>query len=183
MRKTYRPIIKKETQKTFRTNEKITVPEVRLIDEHGKEIGVMPTKEALQLAKDQELDLIEVSPVAKPPVVKLIDYGKFRYLQEKLAHKQKTKQKKTELKVIRLSMRIGKHDLDFRQNQSQKFLESNNKLKLEMVLKGRENRHKDLAQENINKFIEELNEKIPTTVEQPLTRQGNRFTVILTKKV
>jgi translation initiation factor IF-3 len=151
-----------------------------LIDENNKQIGMINTGEALRMAEERGFDLVEVSPKANPPVCKLLDYGAYQYRLEKVERKQKAKQKIIEVKGIRLSFKIGAHDLEIRKNQALKFIEKGDKVKLEMILRGREMAHQDMAREIISKFIESLGEKI--IIEQPLTRQGNRFSVVLDKK-
>ena len=176
---------KPKPEKRFRVNQQIRIPEVFLIDENGENIGVMPTQKALSMAQEAEMDLVEVNPTARPSVAKIMDYGQFKYEKDKIAHKQKAKQRKTETKGIRLSVRISQHDFDFRLNQAKKFLEKGNKLKIEVTLKGRERQHPERARETINKFIEELkqSEKLNINIEQDLTRQGGRFSIVLVNKV
>ena len=175
---------KPKQEKRFRVNDQIRIPEVFLIDESGERLGVMPTTKAISMARDAEMDLVEVDPSAKPSVVKIMDYGQFKYERDKQAHKQRAQQKKVETKGIRLSVRISKHDFDFRFEQAKKFLEKGNKLKVELGLKGRERQHLNKAVEVINGFVGEL-EKIDgfnIIREQDLTRQGGRFTIVLVNK-
>ena len=177
-----RKFFKKIEKKRYRTNEWIRAPKVRLIDETGQNLGVLDTAEALRQARQKGLDLIEVSPVAQPPVVKIINYNKFKYQEEKERRKLKAKQKKVEIKGIRLSLRISKHDMEIRKNQSKKFLEEGDKVKIEMMLKGRESRHKDLARKIINEFTENLNKEIEIITEQPLNILGGKLSIIIAKK-
>lgn len=165
-------------------NERIRVPEVFVIDENGESIGVMPTPVAIAKAREAELDLVEVNPKAVPPIAKIMNLGQFKYEQEKRAHKQKTQQKKVDTKGIRLSVRIGEHDFNFRLAQAKKFLEDGDKLKLEVVLKGREKQHPQVASDLVKEFVEKLQEKEGLTLikEQDLTFQGGRFTIILVNK-
>lgn len=175
---------KPKQEKRFRVNDQIKIPEVFLIDETGERLGVVPTAKALSMAQAAEMDLVEVDPSAKPSVVKIMDYGQFKYERDKLAHKQRLQQKKVETKGIRLSARISKHDFDFRFEQAKKFLEKGNKLKVELSLKGRERQHLNKAVEVISGFVKEL-EKIDDfniIREQDLTRQGGRFTIVLVNK-
>lgn len=151
-----------------------------VIDENGTKLGVFSREEALNLALEKGLDLIEVSPQAKPPVAKIIDFGKLQYRQEKAARKMKAKQKKIEIKGIRLTLKIGKHDLEIKTKQALKFLDQGHKIKVEMILRGRERAHLDLAREIIQNFEQGLGERI--IKEQPLTKQGGRLTSILTQK-
>lgn len=184
MRRKFRRPKPKPKLELYRTNEKILSPEVRVITENGDMLGVMPTTEALAKAQEMEMDLVEVSPKAQPPVVKIADYGKMKYKAEKLASKQKVKQKKTEVKDIRLSLRISPHDLDMRYTQGLKFLQKGNKLKIEIILRGREKQLKDKAREIMDNFVRRLEqeESIDVTVEQPLTRQANGFNMTLANK-
>jgi len=183
MRRTWRKA-KPKPEKRFRTNLGIRVPDVFLIDENGERKGEMPTNKALTLAREANLDLVEVNPTAKPPVVKIMDYGQFNYEKEKKAHKQKVQQKKVDTKGIRLSVRISKHDFEFRLAQAKKFLSKGHKLKLELVLRGREKQHPDKARETIYNFVAELeNDDVLNIIkEQDLTRQGSGFIMILVNK-
>ena len=136
------------------------------------------------MAREAELDLIEVNPKASPPVVKIMDFGKFKYERDKKEHKQKVQQKKIDIKGIRLSVRISKHDFDFRFDQAKKFLERGDKLKIELPLRGRERQHLDKAREVIISFVSALEktEGFNLLREQNLTRQGNGFNIILINK-
>lgn len=171
-------------KKFFKANKDIHSAQVFLIDENGDNFGIIDTAEALTRASDLDMDLVEVNPKADPPVAKIMDMGQFRYEMEKKAHKQKVQQKKVETKNIRLSVRISEHDFDFRLNQAEKFLSKDNKLKLEISLKGREKQYPEKAAEIINDFVAKLkllpNLKIES--EQALTKQGGRFTILLINK-
>jgi translation initiation factor IF-3 len=167
-----------------RANERIGVPEVFLIDENGEATGRMSTFAALQKARAVEMDLVEVNPKANPPIAKIMDLGQFKYEQEKKAHKQKVQQKKVDIKSIRLSVRISEHDSQIRLEQSKKFLEKGDKLRVELVLKGREKQHPDKAAETILQFVQELEKTEGFNIirEQDLTKQGGRFTILLINK-
>ena len=171
-------------KKRFRVNQQIRESEVFLIDENGQSIGVMPTAKALAMALEAGLDVVEVNPKVQPPVVKIIDYGQFKYKKEKEAQKQKVKQKKVEIKGLRLSVRIGQHDFDLRVEQAKKFLARGDKLKLELILKGRERQHPEKAEEMMKKFYYLLKETpgLNMEIEQGLTKQGGRFNIILINK-
>lgn len=168
----------------FRSNAQIRVPEVSVINEDGEQIGTIDTAVALQMAVDAGLDLVEVNPKANPPVVKIMDFGQFRYEREKKAHKQKLQQKKVETKNIRLSVRISEHDFNFRLDQAEKFLSKDNKLKVEIMMRGREKQYPQKAVESINRFVDALKarEGLTVEVEQALTRQEGRFNIILFNK-
>jgi translation initiation factor IF-3 len=162
-------------QKT-RTNNQIRVPEVRVIDEDGSQLGVMATSEALALAQERGLDLVEVSPQAKPPVTKLVNYDKLRYHQKKLEQQQKKKLKRVELKIIRLSVRIGEHDMQVKARQTEKFLAEGHKVKVDLMLRGREQAFADLGFQSIRKFLT----FVPNhEVEVPESRQGKFLSVII----
>ncbi len=180
MRKNYRKSRIDEVKKNYKTNEAISAPEVRLIDEEGGHKGVVSLEEALTLARTMELDLVEIEPTAKPPVCKIIDFGRLRYAQEKELKKQRARQKKVETKGIRLSLRIGQHDLEVRIAQSAKFLEQNDKVRLEVVLRGRERQRGDMAREIIQNFIKELEGKgFALAIESPITLQGGKMSTVL----
>jgi len=130
------------------------------------------------MAETADLDLVEVSPLAKPPVAKILDFNQFKYQHEKEVQKAKVKQKKQETKGIRLSFRISGHDIELRVNQAIKFLEDNHKIRVELLLRGREHQHKDKAAEVIDQFIAKLREKFIISIEQPLQRQGGKLSLI-----
>lgn len=164
------------------TNEQIRAPEVRVIDENGQNLGVMATSAAVQIARERGFDLVEVFPKAEPPIAKILDHGKFLYQKDKEARKQKAKARKIEIKGVRLSLRISQHDRDFRLNQAKEFLESGDKVKIEIILKGRERQYANTAREIANQFITALNNLVPIKIEQPLSFQGGRLSVTAGKK-
>lgn len=181
MRKNYRRAAPQPQTKSYRTNRAITAPEVRLLDENDEHVGVVPLEEALKRAAASELDLIEIEPKANPPVCRIMDHGRLKYTLEKEMRKAKARQKKVEVKGIRLSLRIGAHDRDVRIAQSKKFLEQNDKVKIEMSLRGRERAHGDLAREIIAQFIALIKEQVEGTiiVESPISVQGGRLNTII----
>ena len=180
MQRRYRkPKPKKDLIKKFRSNENIKAPQVFLIDQNDNKLGIMPTEEALTKAREIELDLVEVAPKAEPPVAKIMDYGQYKYETEKKVRKAKAHQKTAELKSIRLSFRIKGKDLETKANQAIKFLEEGNKVKIDIILKGREKAHKPIAIENMQKFIENLN--INLKIVQPITSQGGQISTTITK--
>ena|SRR3989344_2635578 len=168
-------------QPRFRFNDGIRVPEVRVVDEHGVNVGVLPTAQAIALARERELDLVEVSPLANPPVCKILDYNKLKYEEGKERKREKAKQKKIEIKGIRLSLRISKHDTETRMTQAQEFLGNNDKVRIEMILRGRERQHKDLAEKIIQDFITAVHQTIPVKVEQGISAQGGKLSTIIAK--
>ncbi len=142
----------------------------------------MDTTAAMAMAQDQGLDLIEVNPLANPPVVKIVDYSKLKYQEEKERRKERAKQHKIEIKGIRLSLRISEHDRDVRVHQAEKFLGQNDKVRIELILRGRERQHTALAKEIIEEFIQKVAVIIPVTVEQVVTIQGGKLSAVIAKK-
>ncbi len=140
-------------------------------------VGIMKIEEALALAKEKEVDLVEISPQAKPPVVKLLNFDKYRYQQEKLAQDAKKKAKKVTVKGIRLSVRIGEHDLNFKAKQTIQFVGEGNKVKVDVVMRGREQAHPELAFELIKKFQSLIS--VPFITESGPSRMGNTVSIIV----
>ena len=176
--------VERKEEPTFRSNTQIRVPEVFVIDEANEALGIMTIEEALAKAQEADLDLVEVNPKANPPVVKIVNLGQLKYEKEKQAHKQKMQQKKVEMKNIRLTFRISEHDQEMRLLQAEKFLAKDNKIKIELILRGRERQYPAKAAEIIRGFATKLQAKpeLAIEVEQPLTNQGGRFTIILINK-
>ncbi|MBU1037054.1 translation initiation factor IF-3 [Patescibacteria group bacterium] len=167
---------KKNKKKFFFVNERIRVPQVIVIDENNQPLGNMATEKALILAQEKGLDLVEVNPKADPPVCKILDYGQFQYQQSRKAQQQKAHTKKIEIKCLRLSYKIDKHDLEFRKNQALKFLAKGDKVKIETILRGRERQYLRLAMEKMDDFVKSLGEDI--TIEQPIKKQGNQISTL-----
>lgn len=160
-----------------RANNKIRAKEVRLIGSDGKQIGVVSIKEALKKAEEKKLDLIQVTSKANPPVCKIADYGKHLYdLQKK-----EKKQKPSELKIVKLSYNMSEHDMGVRMKRAVKFLEEGDKVKIVMMLRGRENRLTDFARKKTNKFLDELNEKVSIKKEGRLKRGHGGLAIIVIK--
>lgn len=176
----YRKFKKPEPPRN-RVNDQITVPEVRLIDENGTHIGVVPFAQAGEMAKERGLDLVEIDPKPVPPIIKMVDYGQFKYEKEKESRKQKAHAKTVEVKGVRLSVRIGEHDRDIRRKQAIGFLEDGDKVQVEIVLRGREKQHADLAARVMHTFFESLNQAIPSKIEQPISKQGGRMTLLVAR--
>ena len=166
----------------YRKNEGIRVPEVRVLGVEGENLGVMPTRDAIELARKDDMDLVEINPKGEPPVCKIIDFTHFKYQKEKEARKQKAKSHESEIKGIRLSVRISDHDLEIRVDQAEKFLGRGDKVKVEITLRGRENAKPSLAFDVIHKFKALLSTKVEVKEEQELSKQGNKVTVTYCKK-
>ena len=137
----------------IKVNEKITAPELRVIDEAGANVGVLPLAEALKIAKERGLDLIEIAPTAKPPVAKIMSYDKYRYQETKKLKKQRAQQKIQELKMVRLSARAAEHDLQVKANKANEFLNDGHIVEIQLVLRGREKANKDWARQRLLEFI------------------------------
>lgn len=170
--------------KGFRANRQITASVVFLIDENGENIGSTPLDEALAIAEAAGLDLVEVNPKDVLPICKVMDFGQFKYERDKKNQKQKAHAKKADTKGIRLSVRIGAHDLQVRLNQANGFLLKGDKVKIEIRLKGRERQHPDVARKVINEFFGQI-QNLPdlnVVVEEPLTNQGASFSMLIANK-
>ncbi|MFH2062532.1 MAG: translation initiation factor IF-3 [bacterium] len=166
----------------YPVNERIREPELRVIvEDTGEHLGVMKTPDALVEAKERKLDLVVVQPKSEPPVAKIIDFGRYKYEKEKETRKQKANAKTVEVKGVRLSPRIGDHDLGVRKEQAKKFMDKGDKVKVEIILRGREKRHGDVAAQVIQRFVTELNAEVPIKIEQPVLRQGGQLTSIVSK--
>lgn len=177
-----RRVPQKPTGPQYRANQFITAPEVRVIDEEGKFLGVLKIDEAIAIAQEREYDLVEVSPKENPPVCKLLDFGAFKYQKDKEQRQQKAHAKKVEVKGIRLSVKMGSHDLDVRREQALTFLEEGQKLKIEIILRGREKAHGELAIKRIQEFISELGAKYTLYTEQEVKQQGGNVSAIVGRK-
>ena len=141
-----------------RTNEKIRATQVRVINSDGKNLGTLSTQEAINIAKQKGLDLIEISPNANPPVCKIIDIGKYKYDLQKKANKAKKKQKTVDLKEIKLRPVTGIHDYNFKIKNAQKFLSKGDKVKFTVLFKGREMQHTHLGHELMQRIINDTND-------------------------
>ena len=135
-------------------NEEINLPKVRLIGQNNEQLGIMSSKEALNLASEQNLDLVLMSPNAEPPVCKIIDYGKFKFDQAKKLKEQRKAQKIVDIKEIQLSMTIEKHDIDVKAKHAQKFLQHGDKVKVTIRMKGRQQARPEIGIEVMNTFFE-----------------------------
>lgn len=131
--------------KRFRINQFIRVPEVRLIDSDGEQIGIVKTSDALSMAQEKDLDLVEISPQANPPVCKIINFSKYKYELEKKEKEARKKQKTSQVKEVRIRPRIGEHDLNVKIKRAREFIEDGNKVQLTAMFSGREMQHKDLG--------------------------------------
>lgn len=168
---------RQETQRKHKINEEIGAPEVRVLDSTGAPLGILPRREALRIATERELDLVEIAPQANPPVCKIIDYGKFVYEQQKREKQQKKTQTQTTLKEVRFKAGTDTHDFDFKTRHAREFLEDGHKVKATVMFKGREILHKELGEVLLQKFIDALADV--SKVDQPMRMEGRFLGVML----
>ncbi len=161
----------------MRTNDKIKAETVRVVDEAGEQLGILSRDDALLKAKETNLDLVEVAPNAVPPVCRIINYGKFVYKQKKKSHQ---KQHSTQLKEIRIRPKTGEHDLQVKINQAKKFIMKKDRVVVNMLFKGREMAHVDVAREILNRFSEEMEEV--AKVERSSGMVGKKLGITLSPK-
>ena len=158
-------------------NEEITVAPVRLVGEDGEQLGIVPIDQARNLSIDKDLDLVMIAPKAEPPVCRIMDYGKFRYEQEKREKEAKKKQQVIETKEIQLSCNIGDHDFQTKLNHAFRFLKEGNKVKVCVRFKGREMRHTELGMDIIMKFAEAASEY--AQIDKKPVLEGRNLTMFL----
>ncbi len=142
--------------KDISVNEKIRVREVRLIDENGEQLGIVPTVDALRMAREKELDLVEVSGKSAPPVCKIMDYGKYKYQLAKKAQEAKKKQTVIQIKEMKIGLKIEEHDFQFKMKHLREFLEEGHKLKIIIMFRGREILHVDMGEKLAQKVVDSL---------------------------
>ena len=168
--------------KGMRVNEQIRVREIRLIDDEGEQKGIVPTLEALKMARDRDLDLVEVSPNANPPVCKILDFGKYRFEQEKKLRDSKKNQKVLKLKEIRMQPKIGSGDLDTKAKHVQEFLNEGDKVKVTIRFRGRELAHTELGFD-VLKEVEKRLEEGSYVIEKAAAMDGRFMSMTLASKV
>ena len=168
------------SSKENQINEEIRDKEVRVIDSDGTQLGVMPTSKALEIAFEKKLDLVNVAPGAKPPVCKILDYGKYKYEQQKREKEAKKKQKITQVKEIRLSTFIEAHDLLVKANNAAKFLKDGDKVKVSLRFRGREKGYANVGEKVMTTFAEAVSE-VGQVEKKPLL-EGRNMTMILAPK-
>ncbi|MGD9857535.1 MAG: translation initiation factor IF-3 [Planctomycetaceae bacterium] len=165
---------------TYRLNEQIRLTPVRVVDQDGEMVGVIPTEQALSIAREAGLDLVEVAPNERPPVCRILDYGKFKYELKKKQQKN-TKTHQTQLKEIRLRPKTGDHDIEFKMKRARGFLEDKDKVKLNVFFRGRENAHHERGRQILESIIQDLDDV--AKVEKPPGMEGGRnMTAVLTPK-
>ena len=166
--------------KEMQINEEIRDRELRVIDADGEAIGIMSAAEALKIAEEKNLDLVKIAPQAKPPVCKIMDYGKYRFEQTKREKEARKNQRIIEIKEIRLSLNIDKHDFETKANHAKRFLESGNKVKVSIRFRGREMAHPENGLVTMSKFSEACSEF--SSVEKPAKLEGRSMQMFLAPK-
>ena len=161
-------------------NGQIRDKEIRVIGENGDQLGIMSPKEAMKLAQEADLDLVKIAPTAKPPVCKIVDYGKFRYEQARKEKEAKKKQKTVEVKEVRLSPNIDTNDLNTKMNNAKKFITKGNKVKVSLRFRGREMAHMQQSKHILDDFADML--KDVAVVEKPAKLEGRSLSMVLTEK-
>ena len=160
-----------------RVNQFITAKEVRVVHEEKGSLGIMSTDEALRLAQEEGMDLVEIAPNAEPPVCKIIDYGKYKFDIQKKNKEAKKKQKLVQLKEIKMRPQISIHDYNFKMNHIREFLEEGNKVKITIMFRGREMAHTEFGYELINKIITDLENE--ASIEKPAKLEGKNLSAVL----
>ncbi len=163
-----------------RINERIRIREVRLIDEDGAQLGVLATRDALEIARERGLDLVEVQPNAVPPVCRLMDYGRFRYEESRRERDSRKKAKGATLKEVRLAPKIGAHDLQTKARQAQKFLEEGDKVKVSVLFRGREMLHQEIGRGLLDKVIAQLQPY--GSLDQDARMEGRSMSIFMSPK-
>lgn len=161
-------------------NEQIRDREIRLIGEDGEQLGIMSARDAMKLAREANLDLVKIAPTAKPPVCKIIDYGKYRYEQARREKETRKKQKTIEVKEIRLSPNIDTNDLNTKVNQARKFVSGGNKVKVAVRFRGRELAHTAVGKTILEDFAQKLSDI--AVIDKPAKLEGKSMVMFLVEK-
>jgi translation initiation factor IF-3 len=168
------------SSKELQINEQIRDKEIRVIDSDGSQLGIMPSKKAMELAEQKNLDLVKIAPQATPPVCKIIDYGKYRFEQSKREKEQRKNQRVVEIKEVRLSLNIDTHDFETKKNHAMRFISEGNKVKASIRFRGREMGHPELGLEIMKRFSEAMAEV--ANVERQPKLEGRTMMMFLAPK-
>jgi translation initiation factor IF-3 len=160
-----------------RINEGIRVPEVRLVGADGKQVGIVPTEDALDRARDQDLDLVEVAPDARPPVARLLDYSKYKYEQEQKAKAARRHQQQVNVREIKLRPKIADHDYNTKKGHVERFLRQKDKVKVTIMFRGREQAHPERGRALLQRLFDDVEEL--ATIEQHPLQEGRNMTMLL----
>jgi translation initiation factor IF-3 len=171
---------KKRTRDLPQINERIRFPKIRVIDTDGAQLGIMPPHEALQLAEEKELDLVLLSDKADPPVCRIMDYGKYKFEQEKKAREARKKQHTADVKEVKMRYKIEAHDYNVRVKQAERFLRDGDKVKATVMFRGREIQHSDMAEELLKRMAADLEEV--AEVQQAPKKEGRNMMMLLSPK-
>ncbi len=175
------PVTPRKQQRDLpQINERIRFPTIRVIDSGGEQLGIMTPQEAMRVADEQELDLVLVSDKADPPVCRIMDYGKYKFEQEKKAREAKKKQHSAGVKEVKMRYKIEEHDYRVRINQAIKFLKSGDKVKATVMFRGREIQHTDLAEDLLKRMATDLQEV--AEIQQSPKREGRNMMMLLSPK-
>ena len=164
----------------MRINHRIRIPEVRVVDADGELIGVMPTQKAMELARERDLDLVEVAPRSRPPLCRIMDYGKYKYELSKRAKKAKSRQHQIQMKEMRLRPKIEEHDYDFKAKKVRTFLEDRDKVRVTVIFRGREMTHPERGERILKRLVEDMSEV--GVQEGPIRREGRNMVLMLIPK-
>lgn len=167
-------------KESLRINEEIRIKEVRVTNADGEQLGIMATRDALRMAEEQHLDLVEVAPKARPPVCRIMDFGKYRYEQQKREKEAKKKQKVITIKEVKLRPNIEQHDFDVKLKNGLRFIEEGNKVKITIMFRGRELSHPELGQELLDRAVEKLGDAV--VVERSAKLEGKNMTMVISPK-
>ncbi len=175
------PVINKKHNRDLpQINERIRFPKIRVIDTNGNQLGILTPQEARQIAQEQELDLVLVSDKADPPVCRVMDYGKYKFEQEKKVREAKKKQHNAEVKEVKMRYKIEEHDYQVRLNQAKRFLASGDKVKATIMFRGREIQHSDLAESLLQRMSKDLEEI--ADIQQSPKKEGRMMMMLLAPK-
>ena len=169
-----------QRQPQIRFNYRIRVPEVRVIDADGTQLGIMTSQDAIRMAMDKSLDLVEVNPKADPPVCKIMDFGKYKYEQKKMANEARKKQTVVEIKEVKVRPKTDEHDLDTKIRHIKRFLEEGNKAKITVRFRGREITHPEKGEEVLKEILEALEGTI--VIENKPALEGKQMTMLIAPK-
>ena len=175
-----RGVVATVQEKKVRVNERIRASAVRVIGPDGTQLGVMPSRDALVAAQEHGLDLVEVSPNSKPPVCRIMDFGKFKYEQSKRAKKARKKQHVMHMKEVKLRPKIEEHDYQFKMNHARKFLEARDKVKFTVTFRGREMTHAELGHKLLERVIADI--EPVGQIELPVRAEGKNLVIVMVPK-
>jgi translation initiation factor IF-3 len=170
----------KRNQNLPTINERIRFPEIRVIGTDGDELGIMAPKEAVEIARERELDLVLVSDKANPPVCRVMDYGKFKFEQQKKQRKARKNQHTSKVKEVKMRYKIEEHDYNVRVNRAEKFIKDGDKVKATITFRGRERQHENLAEDLLKRMASDLKET--ADIQQAPKREGHRMMMLLAPK-